>query len=120
MSDRASSDSLSLGLSLLLGPIAALVNQALIYITDMWVCGSGPRLALHVVPALCLSVTVAAGLRAFMHWSAMRRGVEDERGGVDARTRFIALMGIGAASLSGLFILAQWLAVFVFDPCARA
>jgi hypothetical protein len=47
-------------------------------------------------------------------------GVEDEEATVATRSRFLALLGISISIFSSLVIIAQWAAVFVFDPCMRA
>ena len=110
-----------LSLGVLLGPVVALNNQQLIYATNMWACGRGAPGAIHVVPALCMLVALGAAFTAYQDWKAVGAGVEDEHGGVVAtRTRFLSLMGIAISVFSALVILAQWAAVFIFDPCMRA
>ena len=111
---------LSLTLGVVIGPIAVLVNEELIYVTNMWACGTGKQLAMHVVPIVCLAVTVGVGLLAWRDWDRVGRGVEDEAATVDSRSRFLALGGMAISALSALIILAQWLAIFVFGACMRA
>jgi len=111
---------LGLTLGIVTGPIAVLVNEELIYVTNMWACGTGKQLAMHVVPIICLVVTLGAGLLAWRDWDRVGRGVEDEAATVDARSRFLALGGMAISALSALIILAQWLAIFVFGACMRA
>ena len=111
---------LSLTLGVVIGPIAVLVNEELIYVTNMWACGTGKQLAMHVVPIVCLAVTVGVGLLAWRDWDRVGRGVEDEAATVDSRSRFLAVGGMAISALSGLIILAQWLAIFVFGACMRA
>ena len=111
---------LSLTLGIVVGPIAVLVNEELIYLTNMWACGTGKQLAMHVVPIICLVVTLGAGLLAWRDWDRVGRGVEDEAATVDSRSRFLALGGMAISALSALLILAQWLAIFVFGACMRA
>lgn len=111
---------LSLTLGMVVGPIAVLVNEELIYVTNMWACGTGKQLAMHVVPIICLVVTLGVGLLSWRDWDRVGRGVEDEAATVDARSRFLALGGMGISALSALVILAQWLAIFVFGACMRA
>ena len=110
---------LSLSLGVLLGPVAALVNQELIYVTNMWACGQGTQWAMHIVPIVCLLVTIGAGLLAWRDWHRVGRGIEESAATVDSRTRFLALGGMGISALSALVILAQWLAIFVFGACMR-
>jgi hypothetical protein len=111
---------LSLTLGLTLGPIAALANTEMIYLTNMWACGSGWPLAMHVVPLVCLAITVGAGLLARADWARVGRGTEDEAATIDSRSRFLALGGMAVSALSALVIIAQWLAIFVFGPCMRS
>jgi hypothetical protein len=111
---------LSLTLGIVVGPIAVLVNEELIYVTNMWACGTGKQLAMHVVPIVCLLVTLGAGLLAWRDWDRVGRGIEDEAATIDSRSRFLALGGMAVSALSALIILAQWLAIFVFGACMRA
>jgi hypothetical protein len=111
---------LRLSLGITLGPIAALVNEELIYVTNMWACGAGKQLAMHVVPLICLLVTLAAGYVSWSDWVSVGRGVEDEAATVDSRSRFLALGGMAVSALSALVILAQWLTIFLFGACMRA
>jgi hypothetical protein len=110
---------LSLSLGVLLGPIAVLVNEELIYVTNMWACGQGKQPAMHIVPIICLLVTIAAGLLARRDWHRVGRGIEEAAATIDSRTRFLALGGMAISAFSALLILAQWLAIFVFDACVR-
>ena len=110
---------LSLSLGLLLGPIAALVNEEMIYLTNMWACGPGSPVAMHLVALVCLVVAIGAGLLARADWARVGRGTEDEEATVDSRTRFLALTGMAASAISALLIVMQWLAVFVFGVCMR-
>ena len=111
---------LSLSLGVLLGPIAALVNQQLIYAANMWACGRNQPVLMHIVPVLCLAVTIGAGITAHADWKTSGGGVEEEEATVATRTRFTAIAGMGISAFAALVILAQWAAVFVFDPCMRA
>ena len=111
---------LSLTLGIVVGPVAVLVNEELIYVTNMWACGTGKQLAMHVVPIICLVVTLGAGLLAWRDWDRVGRGIEDEAATIDSRSRFLALGGMAISALSALLILAQWLAIFVFGACMRA
>jgi len=111
---------LSLSLGLLLGPIVALANQAMIYSANMWACGHGARGPMHIIPLLCLAVAVGAGLTARHDWKAVGGGVHDEEATVEQRTRFIALLGMLMSAFSAAVIVAQWAAIVVFEPCMRA
>ena len=111
---------LRLTLGVIVGPIAALANEELIYVTDMWACGARTQAAMHVVPFLCLLAALGAGFLAWSDWVSVGRGLEESGATVDARSRFLALTGMAASAFSALIILAQWLAIFVFGACMRA
>jgi hypothetical protein len=111
---------MSLTVGWLGGPIAALANQELTYSANMWACGQGHHGVLHAIPLICLVVALGVLALAYRDWGIAGRGVEDEAGNVATRSRFISLLGIGMSAFSAIVILAQWLAVFVFDPCMRA
>ena len=111
---------LSVSLGLVLGPTVALVNQQLIYSVNMWACGRGLHGVMHIIPALCLVVVAGTGIGAYLNWIAVGRGLEDEHDSVATRTRFAALLGMAISLFSAIVIVAQWAAIFVFDPCMRA
>jgi len=111
---------LTLTLGIVVGPVAMLVNEELIYVTNMWACGTGKQLAMHIVPLVCLLATLGAGFLAWADWGRVGRGVEDEAATIDSRSRFLALSGMAISALSALLILAQWLSIFVFGACMRA
>jgi hypothetical protein len=111
---------LSLSLGVLLGPVIALTNQELIYAADMWTCGHGYRGTMHLIPLLCLAVTIGTAITAYRDWRAAGGGVEEAAATVASRSRFLALMGIGISVFSSLVVIAQWAAIVVFAPCLRA
>lgn len=111
---------LRLTLGIVVGPIAALANEELIYVTDVWACGARTQAAMHVVPFVCLLAALGAGFLAWSDWVAVGRGLAESEATVDARSRFLAITGMAASALSALIILAQWLAIFVFAACMRA
>ena len=110
---------LLLCLCVLLGPAVALANEQWTYAVDTWTCGQGTHWTIHIVPILCLAVAIGCGVAAHRHWRVVGPTTDDDADTVPARTRFLALLGIGASALSALVILAQWAAVWVFGPCMR-
>lgn len=111
---------LSLSLGVVLGPVIALTNQELIYSANMWTCGHGYRAALHLIPLLCLIITVGTGVTAYRDWRATGGGVEEEEATVASRSRFLSIAGMGISVFSSLVVIAQWAAIAVFAPCMRA
>jgi hypothetical protein len=86
----------------------------------MWACGRNLHATMHIVPVLSLIVVFGAAFGGYLNWNAIGRGVEDEDATVRTRTRFLALLGITISDFSAIVILAQWFAIFMFDPCMRA
>lgn len=111
---------LTLSLGVVLGPLVALLNQQLIYMANMWTCGRNMQHVAHIIPASCLLVTIGAGVTAYRDWKAVGAGVDDEHADIATRTRFLSIIGAVASLFSALVIIAQWAAIFVFDPCMRA
>jgi hypothetical protein len=111
---------LRLSLTVLLGPTAVLVNQELIYLSNMWACGLHAWAAIHLVPILCLVLCVGAGLTAYNDWRRVGGGLEVEHGSrVISRTRFLSICGMATSTFAALLTIAQWFAVFMFPPCMR-
>ena len=109
----------SLALCLVLGPVIALVNQQMVYAGNMWACGHGYRGVLHLIPALCLLVIAGVTYESHRSWAAVGGGAKDEDDSVATRTRFLAMLGMTISAFSALVVLAQWLGIFMFAPCAR-
>lgn len=101
-------------------PVLALLNQELIYAVTMWACGHRMSGVTHIVPAICLCLSVATVILSYRTWTAAGRGIDDEPATLQSRARFLALLGLAIGAFSSAVILAQWVAIFVFDPCARA
>lgn len=115
MSVRVSSNRLAL--AILIGPIAALANQGLVYAIGTSACDTRMPPLMHLVEALSLLVCIVA--LAFGSRVSRSISTDDARQG-EGRTRFMALSALGTGTFSALVIIAQWAAVFTFSPCMRA
>jgi hypothetical protein len=111
---------LRLALDVLGGPVIALIHQEVIYAGDMWACGHNLKWSLHIAAALCFVAAVAVTVDSFVVWRTIGRGVEDEFGNEETRTRFLAALGMMVGAISVAVVAAEWLAVFVFGACMRA
>jgi hypothetical protein len=119
MSDRAFSKPETSTTGLWVGPLAALANQAVTYALEIWACSRDADTVLYVVNAFWLAVALAATLMAYLRWSRVGRGSDDDGATIPARNRFLALTGIAVSALSALVIVAQLIAVPIFGPCAQ-
>jgi hypothetical protein len=98
--------------SLLLAPVAFLLNLGLAYALVDVACVSGTRWALHLLHAICLLLALAGG---YVAAGVLRRSDRDTAAG--SRRHVIGLAGLLASGLFALVILAQWLPEFFVDPC---
>jgi len=110
----------SLVMGILAGPVAALANQQATYAANMWACGHRMHGTMHLIPALALVVITSAGVRGYLSWRALGKGVDDEESLIVTCSRFLALLAMTISAFSALVVLAQWSAIFTFDACMRA
>jgi hypothetical protein len=115
MSARESSEAFAV----VLAPTIALVNQSLIYMANMWTCGRNMQYAAHAIPALCLVVLGGSFVMSLRRYRTVP-GVEDEQAAEETRVRFLSILGMGLNVFSAVVVIAQWAAIFTFDPCMRA
>ncbi len=101
----------------LVGPMAALMQLEVNYALVLWACSHHSTWPLHLVSVLALLLTIVAGLLPFRLWQ--RLSVAEDAEGPPARARLMALVGILISIVMSLVIIAQWLAVFINDPCER-
>ena len=109
----------SLWAGVLAAPVAALVQLETNYALVIWACGAGREWALHLVSLLALALTAAGGLLSWRNWRRAGAKWEDEGAGVLPRSRFMAGVGMLISVFISLVVVAQWLAVFFYNPCDR-
>jgi hypothetical protein len=102
----------------LVGPTAMLIQLQTNYALVPWACGTGHTWPLHLVSLVALIVTVIPGFLAYRIWRRFAR-LHEDGGGVPARSRFMAAVGVLISLLMAAVILAQWLPVFIHHPCER-
>jgi len=104
---------------MLVPPIATLAGMQVAYgLVDSACRHGGHDLSgVHVVRLLTLLVVLGAGFVAWREWRSV--GVEHpgDGGGTAARTRFTGWIGVFAAGVFSLVVIAQWLATFILAPC---
>lgn len=106
-----------LWVGVLVGPLAALMQLEVNYALVLWACSHHSTWPLHLVSVLALLVTIVAGLLSFRIWQ--RVSVNEDGPGPAARTRLMTVIGVLISIMMLLVIIAQWLAVFIHDPCER-
>jgi uncharacterized membrane protein YidH (DUF202 family) len=108
-----------LWLSIIAPPMAALTQLQANYALVLWACGRAQTWPLHLVAFLALLVAVGCGLLARRNWQKAGADWEDGGPGPLPRSRFMAAVGMLVSAHSALVVVAQWIAVFVYNPCQR-
>ena len=101
----------------LVGPFAALTQLQVNYALVLWSCSHRSNWPLHLVSVLALLFTIVAGLLSFRIWQRVTANEDDA--GPMARSRLMSGVGILISVLMALLIIAQWVPVFIHDPCQR-
>jgi hypothetical protein len=102
---------------LLLAPAAFLANLELGYLAVPGSCAGDSRLAVHLIHVACLLLSGAGLLVARREWRRAGQVWPGEAGGPEARSRFLAGLGVATSLLFGLTIVAQWVPTFALHPC---
>lgn len=101
----------------LLGPIAALAGLEVAYMLAARACATGDALPVHLTWLVSLVAALFAGWLGWREWRRWGRGHAGEEGGREARSRFLAILGMLASAVAALVIAAQWSASLFFHPC---
>jgi hypothetical protein len=101
----------------LLGPVMSLVALEVGYVLADRACATGRMLPVHLTFVASLLVSLAGGALAWREWRVWGTTPARDEGGPAGRSRFLALLGLLAAPLFALTILALWSAAFFYHPC---
>jgi hypothetical protein len=108
-----------LWLAIVIGPLAWLVYLETAYALVPWACRrpTAGMIALLAAGVVALALSTAGLVSA---WQVWRRVARDgaTAGTVSARTRFMALTGIGSSALFVLVVVAGMLPVLLLAPCS--
>ena len=108
--------SLALWFGMLGGPAAAFLNVALSYPVVDRACIAQSATVIHVLMGTFVLVAAIAGATSW--WFRSRAGSwSDDAGGVLARSRFMATVGLLTSAISVVAILMQWIPVFFIGAC---
>lgn len=101
----------------LVPPLATLAGMELSYGLVGPACESGGSAALHLTRLVTLLVVLGAGVIAWREWRAVGVTHPGDGGSPATRSRFLSWVGVFAAGLFALVVIAQWLAAFFLSPC---
>jgi hypothetical protein len=118
--DGALLTNLALWVAFFLGPAAWAVHLQVVYAASQQVCdGTFSKSTLHIISALCLIASVVGGLLAMALWLRAGAVWPSERGDdLTARARLLSAEAMLTSLLFSLVIIAQWLSVLYYSPCA--
>jgi hypothetical protein len=105
--------------SVLIGPLAFLLNLQINYMLVDLVCQVQGKAGMHLVAAMCLSLTIGSGIVAWRAWHQAGPDFPGDEYGTIGHARFFAFWGLLSSSLFFFVILAQWIPIFILNPCQR-
>jgi hypothetical protein len=108
--------SLALWFGLLGGPAAGFGNVLVGYPAVDRACVSNSSVLLHALTAMFLAIAVLAGI---VSWRLRQRAGSwpGTAGGLLARSRFMATVGVLTAAVSAFGIILQWIPMFFIGAC---
>jgi hypothetical protein len=107
----------TLWFAVLAGPAAWIVGLEADYSLVRIACAWETMLPLHLVTVATLSLAAAGGLVARRQWERVGRGWPGEGWGPEARSRFMAVIGMLASAFFAVAIVAQWISKLFLHPC---
>jgi hypothetical protein len=103
--------------SLLLAPIAFLIDLEVAYALVPPACSSRNLLPVHLAHLACFLLTLYGLFTAWRSWRLAGATWPGEQGDQLARSRFMAATGLLVSAMFALVIVAMWIPTFVLDPC---
>jgi len=102
----------------LLGPAAVLLTQEIGYIlSEKAACARGEVWPMHLAFAAGLALTLTAISFGWREWQRWGERPWTPAGSPEARSRFMAVLGVLVSTLSALVIVAMWSATMFLHPC---
>lgn len=102
---------------LLAAPAAWFLHLTVNYSLVRYACATGAPWILHLVTLAALALAGTGGWVAWRNWRRTGRPAETTGGGVEGRSRFMAVGGVAASAFFALVILAAELPNLFLEPC---
>ena len=109
----------ALWMLIIAGPAIVALEQQANFVLVPLACSAQRSMALYVVSAVALVLTVVTALIGASIWKRAGSDWPTEALDLATRIRFIAVVGILSSAMSFLVVLAQGIATVYFDPCQR-
>jgi hypothetical protein len=98
-------------------PLAWLIDLEASYATVDWACAHDRRGVLFLIPSACLAVIGEAAFLCWSAWNDLRREPNFDGGSVEARSRFLAFIGLLMSATFALVIITTFAARYLLGPC---
>ena len=119
MTPRSHQTLLAAWIGILLAPAAWIVSFEIKYAAVPYACQSHSTLVLHSVSAVAMIIATAGLLAARRAWAATGKAAVTEESDPIHRDSFLGMFGLLFSANVLLLMLAQWIPVFLLDPCAH-
>ena len=116
MEERATTPK-ELWLLIVAAPIIVAIEMQINYVLVRLACSAQRNIALYVVTSVAIVLTVVTALIAWMVWRVEGTSWPTEAPDLSSRIRFIAVLGMLSSGMSLLVIIAQGIAMVLFNPC---
>lgn len=102
-----------------LPPVAWAIQLQTLYLTSFYGCISSDFRWNHVVSIAAILVSVFGGVITWRSWPPGEYEPTKEKGEPVVRKRFMGILGLAAAFLFTVVIIAQWLPTLLGVPCSK-
>jgi hypothetical protein len=107
----------ALWLLMVAGPIIVAIEMQINYVLVRLACSAQRNIALYAVTIVAIVLTVTTALIALAVWRVEGTTWPTESPDLSSRIRFIAVVGMLSSVMSLLVIVAQGIAMVLFNPC---
>ena len=80
-------------------------------------CRQGHSFSLHVASVIAIVLTLGLGMLSLTGWRRSGRHWPDSSASLSTRDRFLGLLGVMTTAIVVLTLIAQWIPVFLIEPC---
>ena len=106
-----------LALAISTGPLVWLLSFGADFALSGWICGAQSKVPLYVVSTIAIVLSGAALAIAWREWVLSGKEWPGEAGGPAARTKSVALAGVGINALFIVVVIAQTIPHLMLGGC---
>lgn len=98
-------------------PLVFLFHLQAAYALAPLACRQGTTLSLHLASLVAIALSLGLGMLSVVEWRRSGPAWPDSSAGLATRDRFLGAVGVLGTCLVVITLIAQWIPVFVIDPC---